>query len=86
MSPAVVEVHFPHDRLASEEYGSDELLLNCLDKVNDSPEEDGMPLRAWIIKQAHDALVKKPKTRELIVKPTALKNSSTQFRIVIDEE
>ncbi|KEG08722.1 hypothetical protein DQ04_06571040 [Trypanosoma grayi] len=85
MAPAIIEVNFPLNKITSEDYASDEYLLNCMGKVNDTPEEDGMPLRAWVIKEAHDALVKNPKLREVVVKPTAVKNSSTHFRVVIEE-
>ncbi|EAN89612.1 hypothetical protein, conserved [Trypanosoma cruzi] len=85
--PAVdIEIHFPLKRIAAEGYAEDELLFNQMGKVNDTPEEEGMPLRAWVIKCAHDALEKNPKIREVYLKPRAVKNSSVQFHVIFDEE
>ncbi|ESL07428.1 hypothetical protein TRSC58_04882 [Trypanosoma rangeli SC58] len=86
MPSAEVEVHLPLKRITADGYAKDDFLLNQLEKVNDTPEEDGMPLRAWVIKSTHDALEKNPKLREVHLKPKAVKPCHTQFIVIIDEE
>ncbi|CBH13952.1 uncharacterized protein TEOVI_000871900 [Trypanosoma equiperdum] len=85
MAPAVIEIHIPLDRIRNEEYATDDLLLNCLSKIGDTPEEDGLPLRTWILREAHQALIKSPKLRTVLVKPQTVKDKPTHFQICFDE-
>lgn len=82
MAPTVT-VEMPYDRLIKEDCISDEYLINQLDGVNDNPPEDNLPLRQWLIRETHTALVKNPKMKEIVLKPKADKSSHMDFAIKV---
>lgn len=82
MAPTIV-VEMPYDRLIKEDCMEDEYLINQFQGVNDNPPEDNLPLRQWLIREAHNALIKNPKTTEVNLKPKADKSSHTDFTITI---
>ncbi|KPI88884.1 hypothetical protein ABL78_2001 [Leptomonas seymouri] len=82
MAPKVT-IELPHDRMIKEECVSDDYLLNQMDGVNDNPPEDNLPLRKWLIREAHSALLKNPKMKEILLKPKSDHSSRTEFVIKI---
>jgi len=81
-----VDVEIPRNRLMAEGYIDDEYLLNQMAGINDNPSEDGLPLRKYLLREAHDAIEKDPKLTEVILKAKSDKTSRTQFRFVCPPE
>lgn len=84
--PPKITVKMPRERLVKEDCKTDDYLLNQLDGINDNPEEDGLPLRQWLIQSAHEAIVKNPKLTSVDLKPRADKSSNTVFCIEVPLE
>ncbi|CAD2222932.1 hypothetical protein ADEAN_001048800 [Angomonas deanei] len=83
--PNLIEVELPRDKITSEEWAEDVYLLNQLDGVNDTPEEEGLPLRKWLLLQVHESLKKDPKQTSVLVKPKS-KHSKMEFEFKIQGE
>ncbi|EPY18047.1 hypothetical protein STCU_10218 [Strigomonas culicis] len=84
--PHLVEVEIPRGRLIADAYASDDYLLNQLAGVNDTPEEEELPLRKWLLKQAHDTAIKQPKLEKVgPFKPKADKSSKMEFLFILTE-
>lgn len=81
-----VTVSMPRNRLMAEKYNEDAYLINQLSGVNDNPPEDGLPLRKWLIREAHNAIAANNKLTEVTLKPKADKNCRTQFCIQVPAE
>ncbi|CCW65032.1 unnamed protein product [Phytomonas sp. EM1] len=85
MPPATITVLLPRKRLLAEGCCNDDFLINQLSGINDHPEEDGLPLRRWLIREAHAALCSNSKLNEVSLKPRADKTSRTHFLIRIED-
>lgn len=83
---STVTVSMPRNRLMAEKYMDDEYLLNQLAGVNDNPPEDGLPLRKWLIREAHNAIAANPKHTEVTLKPKSDKSCRTHFCIQVPAE
>ncbi|KAG5476842.1 hypothetical protein CUR178_04028 [Leishmania enriettii] len=81
-----VKVEIPRDSIMRPEYMDDVFLLNQFDGVNDNPPEDGLPLRKWILREVHEALLRDPRKAEVVVKLKSDKSSRTEFAVVITGE
>ncbi|CAJ1028532.1 hypothetical protein NXY56_003964 [Leishmania guyanensis] len=81
-----VKVEVPRERIMRSEYIEDVYLLNQFNGVNDYPAEDGLPLRQWILREVHDALMKNPRKSEVVVKLKSDKSARTEFAVVITGE
>ncbi|KAG5502034.1 hypothetical protein JKF63_04311 [Porcisia hertigi] len=81
-----VHVEIPRERIMRDNYMQDDFLLNQFHGVNDNPQEDGLPLRQWILREVHESLVKDPKKSEIVVKLKSDKSSRTEFAVVIAGE
>lgn len=82
MAPTIT-VEIPYDRLIKDDCISDEYLINQLDGVNDNPPEDNLPLRKWLIREAHEALMKNHKMKEITLKPKSDKSSHMTFTLKV---
>ncbi|KPA74064.1 hypothetical protein ABB37_09367 [Leptomonas pyrrhocoris] len=82
MAPTLT-IELPYDRMVKEDCISDEYLINQMAGINDNPPEDNLPLRQWLIREAHLALVKNPKMKEVVLKPKSDHSSRTEFAIKI---
>lgn len=80
-----VDIRIPHERLMKDEYMDDDYLLNQMDGVNDNPEEDGLPLRKWLLRETRAAIDKDHKMREVVLRPKADKGNRTQFAMHVYE-
>ncbi|CCW70764.1 unnamed protein product [Phytomonas sp. Hart1] len=85
MPSATIIVELPRNRLLKEGCSDDDFLINQLSGINDHPEEDGLPLRRWLIREAHVALLSNLKLTEVTLKPKAEKTSRTHFLIRIED-
>nr|CCC50190.1 conserved hypothetical protein [Trypanosoma vivax Y486] len=85
MPLTTIEVHFPLQRIQGECYKEDELLLNCLGKINDTPGEDGLPLRQWVLRETHTALVRDPRCRNVLPRPRTVRDNPIRFHVFLDE-
>jgi len=56
-----------------------------MDGVNDNPEEDGLPLRKWLLRETRLAVEKDPKTTEVVLRPKEDKGNRTQFAMQVYE-
>ncbi|CAG9576583.1 conserved hypothetical protein [Leishmania major strain Friedlin] len=78
-----VKVEIPRESIMKPSYMDDIYLLNQLDGVNDNPQEDGLPLRKWILREVHEALAKNPRKTEVVVKLKSDKSARSEFAVTI---
>ncbi|AYU79861.1 hypothetical protein conserved [Leishmania donovani] len=78
-----VKVEIPRESIMKPSYMDDVYLLNQFDGVNDNPQEDGLPLRKWILREVHEVLAKNPRKTEVVVKLKSDKSARTEFAVAI---